>query len=62
MNKKLIKQLQVDIKNIKERGFDAKRVFLVLNEDIFKRKKFEFRGISIIYKKGINRQYYFCEV
>jgi len=62
MNKKLVKQLQADIKNIKDRGFNMRRIFLVLNEDIFKRKKFEFSGISIIYKKDINKQYYFLEV
>lgn len=51
MDNKLAKQLQFDIKNIKVCRFNMRRVFLILNEDMFIRKKFEFSGISIIYKK-----------
>lgn len=62
MNKKIIKEITEYKKEMKKRKKDMSNMFLVLNEDMFKKKKFVFLGFSVIYKANIGVSYYFIEL
>lgn len=47
-------------KDMKELGYNLKDIVLVLNENIFKKNRFELLGFSIVYG-DINQPYCFRE-
>ncbi len=61
MSKRIIKEITEYKKEMKKRKKDTSNMFLVLNENIFKKKKFTFLGFSVIYSNNIGVPYYFIE-
>lgn len=55
--KELIKNIQNDKKELKKQGYDLKRLYIVLNENIFKRECFTIENFPIVYSKDIDKPY-----
>lgn len=58
MDKKIASEIAKYKKDMKELGYNLKDIVLVLNENIFKKNRFELLGFSIVYD-DINQPYCF---
>lgn len=60
MDKKIVSEIAKYKKEMKELGYNLKDIVLVLNENMFKKNRFELLGFSIVYD-DINTPYCFRE-
>ena len=60
MDKKIVSEIAKYKKDMKELEYNLKDIVLVLNENIFKKNRFELLGFSIIYD-DIKKPYCFRE-
>ena len=61
MDKKIVSEIAKYKKEMKELRYNLKDIVLVLNENMFKKNRFELLGFSIVYD-DINTPYCFREL
>lgn len=61
MDRDLKKQIDTYIDDMIELGYDMSKIFLVFNGKKYQKKKFIYRGISVIYDDSIHTDFEFRE-
>lgn len=61
MNKELRKQIDNYIDEMIDMEYDLTNIFLVFNGRIYKKEKFTYRGLSVIYDDNIHTDFEFRE-
>lgn len=59
--RKIIQEIDHAINDMKKLGYRMDRLVLILKIDIFNKKKYEYRGISIIYDENAEKVFEFKE-
>jgi hypothetical protein len=56
--KQIINKINNDLKIIKKTGYHMNRIFIKLDENEFKKDRFEINNIPVVYGKVNNKEHY----